>query len=101
MRFRFVEDRRTDYPVTIMCGVLGVSPAGYYAWRARPESQRSIANRELVNDIKRVHRDACGRYGSLRDGVVGGRAVVQISISWIGMIVRIKWSALQQTHGYE
>ena len=64
MRFRFVEDRRTDYPVTIMCGVLGVSPAGYYAWRARPESQRSIANRELVNDIKRVHRDACGRYGS-------------------------------------
>jgi hypothetical protein len=46
MRFRFVEDRRTDYPVTIMCGVLGVSPAGYYAWR-------SIANRELVNDIKR------------------------------------------------
>ncbi len=66
MRFRFVEDRRTDYPVTIMCGVLGVSPAGYYAWRARPESQRSIANRELVNDIKRVHRDACGRYGSPR-----------------------------------
>jgi hypothetical protein len=34
-------------------------------------------------------------------GVVGGRAVVQTSISWIGMIVRIKWSALQQTHGYE
>jgi len=66
MRFRFVEDRRTDYPVTIMCGVLGVSPAGYYAWRARPESQRSIANRELVNDIKRVHLDACGRYGSPR-----------------------------------
>src|SRR6476620_3385076 len=66
MRFRFVEDRRTDYPVTIMCGVLGVSPAGYYAWRARPESQRSIANRELVNDIKRVHSDTNGRYGSPR-----------------------------------
>ena len=22
MRFRFIEDRRADYPVTIMCGVL-------------------------------------------------------------------------------
>jgi hypothetical protein len=31
MRFRFIEDRRADYPVTIMCAVLGVSPAGYYA----------------------------------------------------------------------
>jgi putative transposase len=66
MRFRFIEDRRADYPVTIMCDVLGVSPAGYYAWRARPESPRAVANRELVDDIKRVHRDTNGRYGSPR-----------------------------------
>src|SRR3979490_1372402 len=66
MRLRFIEDRRADYPVTIMCDVLGVSPAGYYAWRARPESQRSAANRDLVDDIKRVHRDTSGRYGSPR-----------------------------------
>ena len=66
MRSRFIEDRRADYPVTIMCGVLGVSPAGYYAWRSRPESRRSAANRNLVDDIKRVHRDTRGRYGSPR-----------------------------------
>ena len=56
MRFRFIEDRRADYPVTIMCDVLGVSSAGYYAWRSRPESRRSAANRHLIDDIKRVHR---------------------------------------------
>ncbi|WP_414646173.1 IS3 family transposase [Bradyrhizobium sp. 2S1] len=66
MRFRFIEDRRADDPVTILCDVLGVSPAGYYAWRSRPESQRSVANRELVDDIKRVHRETNGRYGSPR-----------------------------------
>src|ERR1700685_2239273 len=66
MRFRFIEDRRADYPVTIMCDVLGVSPAGYYAWRARPESPRAAANRELVDEIKRVHRETNGRYGSPR-----------------------------------
>jgi len=66
MRFRFIEDRRADYPVSLMCDVLGVSPAGYYAWRARPESRRSAANRDLVDDIKGVHREACGRYGSPR-----------------------------------
>ena len=41
MRFRFIEDRRADYPVTVLCDVLGVSTAGYYAWRSRPESRRS------------------------------------------------------------
>jgi transposase InsO family protein len=66
MRFRFIEDRRADYPVTILCDVLGVSPAGYYAWRSRPESRRSAANRHLIDDIKRVHRDTSGRYGSPR-----------------------------------
>src|SRR5271165_290073 len=66
MRFRFIEDRRADYPVTILCEVLGVSPAGYYAWRARPESRRSVANRALADEIKRVHRDTGGRYGSPR-----------------------------------
>ena len=70
MRFRFIEDRRADYPVALMCDVLGVSPAGYYAWRSRPESRRSAANRALVDDIKRVHRDTSGRYGSPR-GVDG------------------------------
>jgi putative transposase len=66
MRFRFIEDRRADYPVRIMCGVLGVSPAGYYAWRSRPESRRSTVNRELVDDIQLVHRNNHGRYGSPR-----------------------------------
>ena len=66
MRFRFIEDRRADYPVTILCDVLSVSPAGYYAWRARPESRRAADNRQLVDDIKRVHGDTSGRYGSPR-----------------------------------
>jgi len=66
MRFRFIEDRCADHPVTVLCDVLGVSSAGYYAWRARPESQRAAANRELVDNINRVHRDTCGRYVSPR-----------------------------------
>ena len=36
MRFRFIEDRRADYPVRIMCDVLGVSPAGYYCLAGTP-----------------------------------------------------------------
>jgi transposase InsO family protein len=70
MSFRFIEDHRNDYPVTVMCIVLEVSPAGYYAWRSRPESARSTANCELLSAIKRVHQDNCGRYGSPRIHIV-------------------------------
>jgi putative transposase len=66
MRFRIIEDRRADYPVRVLCDVLGISPAGYYAWRTRPESRRSAANRDLVDDIQQVYREAHGRYGSPR-----------------------------------
>jgi putative transposase len=57
MRFRSIEDRRFDYPVKIMCGVLGVSPAGYCAWRARPESQRSVTNPREGSLIQRITRE--------------------------------------------
>jgi putative transposase len=66
MSFRFVEDHRDAYPVRLLCAVLEVSPAGYYAWRARPASVRARTNGELVAAIRQVHRDSGGRYGSPR-----------------------------------
>ncbi|MBB5692729.1 transposase InsO family protein [Roseomonas pecuniae] len=66
MRFRFVEDHRTVFAVRVMCSVLEVSASGYYAWRRRPESVRSAANRLLLEDIRRVHADSRRRYGSPR-----------------------------------
>jgi putative transposase len=66
MSFCFIEDHRGAYPVRVLCGVLEVSPAGYYAWRLRPRSPRAAANGELVAAIRRVHRDSGGRYGSPR-----------------------------------
>ena len=64
MSFRLVEDHCHAYPIRVLCSVLEVSPAGYYAWRARAPSARSSANAELVVAIRRVHHDSGGRYGS-------------------------------------
>jgi putative transposase len=66
MTFGFIEDHRDTYPVRLMCAVLEVSPAGYYAWRERPESARTITNAALLADIRQVHQDSGGRYGSPR-----------------------------------
>ena len=66
MRFRFIEDHRTAFPVRVLCAVLEVSASGYYAWRGRPESARAMADRGLAADIRRVHADNRSVYGSPR-----------------------------------
>ncbi len=47
-----------------MCRALAVSPVGYYAWRVRPESWRSAANRALLMDIRMIHQESRETYGS-------------------------------------
>lgn len=60
-------DRHLDrYPVRVMCAALGVSPSGYYAWRGRPESQRSRADRELKRVIRLRFEESRRTYGSPR-----------------------------------
>lgn len=49
-----------------MCKLLGVSPSGFYAWRERPPSARGIANQELVREIRKIHLQSRGTYGSPR-----------------------------------
>jgi putative transposase len=66
MRFQFIEDHRGEFPVIPMCGVLDVSPSGYYAWRGRPPSAREMANRELMDKIEAVFEESDETYGSPR-----------------------------------
>ena len=66
MRFRFIDDHQEEWPVRVMCDVLGVSASGYYAWRCRPESARTASNLNLLADVRRLHAQHRGRYGSPR-----------------------------------
>jgi putative transposase len=49
-----------------MCRVYGVTRAGYYAWRSRGDSARAQENEKLAEQIRTVHRDSRGTYGSPR-----------------------------------
>ena len=66
MRFGFVDEHRDVWPISVMCRVLGVSVSGYYAWRSRPESARSRANRAVLDVIRLVHTESGGTYGAPR-----------------------------------
>ncbi len=51
---------QADLPVRTMCRVLGVSASGFYAWRERAPSQRSIANAVMTERIRQIHQDSYG-----------------------------------------
>ena len=54
-----------SFPVAFMCERLGVSRAGYFAWRARQASPtlRMVADVELTATIREIHAASRGTYG--------------------------------------
>jgi len=54
------------YTVALMCRVLRVSRAGYYAWRRRPTPARAVADATLTTTIAAIHDTSRRTYGSPR-----------------------------------
>jgi putative transposase len=53
-------------PIKTMAHVLGVSPAGYYAWQRRPPSPHAKADHDLLRRIRTIHAVSHGTYGAPR-----------------------------------
>jgi transposase InsO family protein len=66
VRFAWIEAESAHYPVTVLCKVLCVRRSGFYAWRARGESDRAKANRQLAVEVSATFNQFKGRYGSPR-----------------------------------
>ena len=66
MKFAFIAEQLSHLPVEVPCDVLEVSRSGYYAWRDRPASSHSRRREELAVQIRAVHADNRGVYGSPR-----------------------------------
>ena len=74
MIFRLIEAEKAEHAISRLCSVLGVTRAGYYAWRQRRPSPRELADGDLSTLIGRVFVDSLETYGAprihaeLRDG---------------------------------
>ena len=64
--FELIRAEKANFSVTMMCNVLGVSRAGFYAWLKRPESTRAVRDRELTASIHAIHAASRETYGSPR-----------------------------------
>jgi transposase InsO family protein len=54
------------FDVQTACLMLGVAPSGYYDWKVRPPSARTLRHAWLAGEIAQVHKDSGGTYGTLR-----------------------------------
>ena len=61
-----MKTNQAEFPVRVMCRVLGLSPSGYYAWLKRPPSARARRDAELVVKIRKAHEENRRVYGRPR-----------------------------------
>ena len=58
--------RAEGLPTNVACRVLGVSESGFYAWRSRPPSARSVRHVWLTDLIHQIHHGSRRTYEALR-----------------------------------
>lgn len=64
MRFQFIQNNRSSFPVKKMCQSLDVSMSGYYHWCKAPISSRKLANLQLKSRIKELYQEHNEMVGS-------------------------------------
>ena len=57
---------KTNFPVAVMCRVLGVSRTGFHNWERRAPSDRALTDAWLTEKIKQIHEHSRGVYGAPR-----------------------------------
>jgi transposase InsO family protein len=66
VRFAFIAVEKARFSVRLLCRVLEVSRAGFYAWQDRPPAPRTQADERLGLEIAAIHAESRQRYGSPR-----------------------------------
>jgi transposase InsO family protein len=87
-------------PVEWACKALDVSSSGYYAWQQRLHSSREQENYDLVEEIREIHAESGGSYGSPRiwkDLVERGR---KLSRGRVERLMRRRGIRAVQRRGY-
>jgi putative transposase len=66
VKYAAIDSMRESYALGILCDVLSVSTSGYHEWKGRPACARQLANEKLVSEIRVLHAQSFGAYGSPR-----------------------------------
>lgn len=67
MKYAWIDQQRSNYPLPAMCVALGVSVSGYHAWqRGGVPARKRLTDAQMLALIQSIHRELKGAYGSPR-----------------------------------
>jgi len=66
VKYGFVDVEKVNYSIIRLCSTLGISRSGYYAWRKRKPSKRSVRKQRLQRRIEHIYHKSYRSYGAPR-----------------------------------
>ena len=96
--YKFIDAHRAQYSVKLMCHVLEVTRAGFYAWCKKPLSNRSLEDTRLLRLIRPSFAASHGIYGAPRVFLDLREAGESCSIHRVAHLMR--QNNLRALHGY-
>ena len=86
--FRFIAAERANFPVSLLCRVLGVSRSGFQAWLHRPPSDPQLADAWLGELIRTIHAESRQTYGARRVHAALHRRGVRVARKRVERLMR-------------
>jgi len=66
MKYEFIKNNESIFPIEKMCHVLKLSSSGYYKWKNKPFSKKLLLKRKIKEQITSIYFSSKQRYGSPR-----------------------------------
>lgn len=66
VRYAFIRTQEQTHRVTRLCRALAVGCSGYYAWRDRAPSARTVEDHRLLPFLRQIHREMREEYGAVK-----------------------------------
>jgi putative transposase len=71
VKYAWIKSNKANWPITVVCEVLGVSASGYFEHGRRkkltspskPDAHRRMGHEALLTHIRAIHREVKGEYG--------------------------------------
>ena len=100
MKFALIDAEKAHFPIDFMCVQFGLSRSGFYAWKKRKPSLRTLSDAEVKVKIRVLHEKCRGTYGSPRMQAALKREGLNLSRKRVARLMREENLAARRKRSY-